>query len=196
MPLYLPELPLRPGPIRPLAGLTVAGCIRDAGPDAWGQRVILAERVGRLTTNSDTGDLSLLTYLLESGSDRIGALDFQTSARTYEARVTDATLQQLATAADLLDAGQSLPAALGMALLHGTSVGGARPKVLLNDGERKLIAKLSSSTDVYPVVKAEAVAMELARRVGLNVPQTEVIEVHGRDVLLVDRFDHSLQHLR
>lgn len=189
MPLYLPELPLRQGRIRPLDGLTVAGCIRDAGPDAWGQRVILAEHAGHLTADSDTDDLSLLTYLLESGSDRIGALDFQASATTYVARATDATLQELVTAADLLDTGQSLPPELGTALLHGTSVGGARPKVLLNDGDRRLIAKLSSSTDVYPVVKAEAVAMELARRVGLDVPQTEVIEALGRDVLLVDRFD-------
>lgn len=80
IPLYLPELPLRQGRIRPLDGLTVAGCICDAGPDAWGQRVILQRHSGYLTADSDTGDLSLLTYLLESGSDRIGALDFQTSA--------------------------------------------------------------------------------------------------------------------
>jgi serine/threonine-protein kinase HipA len=189
IPLYTPELPLRQGRIRPLAGLAVAGCIRDAGPDAWGQRVILAEQTGRLTADSDTRDLSLLTYLLESGSDRIGALDFQASATTYQARDTAATLEELMTAAELLEAGQPLPPALGTALLRGTSVGGARPKVLLNDGERRLIAKLSSSTDIYPVVKAEAVAMELARRVGLDVPPTEVTEVLGRDVLLVDRFD-------
>jgi serine/threonine-protein kinase HipA len=61
--------------------------------------------------------------------------------------------------------------------------------VLLNDGGRRLIAKLSSRSDPYPVVKAEAVAMELARRVGLDVAGTAVIEVLGHDVLLVDRFD-------
>lgn len=33
--LYEPELPLRAGPIEPVADLTVAGCLRDAGPDAW-----------------------------------------------------------------------------------------------------------------------------------------------------------------
>lgn len=36
--LYLPELPIRPGRLEPPAGMTVAGVIRDAGPDAWGQR--------------------------------------------------------------------------------------------------------------------------------------------------------------
>jgi serine/threonine-protein kinase HipA len=189
IPLYLPELPLRRGRIRPLDSLTVAGCIRDACPDAWGQRVILQRHTGHLTAGSDTGDLSLLAYLLESGSDRIGALDFQTSATAYEARTSRATLDELVTAAERLDAGLPVPPTLGTALLHGTSVGGARPKVLLNDGDRRLIAKLSSRSDPYPVVKAEAVAMELAQRVGLNVARTEVIETLGHDVLLVDRFD-------
>jgi serine/threonine-protein kinase HipA len=189
IPLYLPELPLRQGRIRPPDGLTAAGCIRDSGPDAWGQRVILQRRSGRLTADSDTGELGLLTYLLESGSDRIGALDFQASATAYEARTSEASLDEMVTAADRLDAGLPLPPALETALLHGTSVGGARPKVLLNDGDRRLIAKLSARSDPYPVVKAEAVAMELARRVGLDVALTEVTEVLGHDVLFVDRFD-------
>jgi serine/threonine-protein kinase HipA len=189
IPLYLPELPLRQGRIRPPDGLTVAGCIRDAGPDAWGQRVVLQRRSGPLTAGSDTGDLGLLTYLLESGSDRIGALDFQASATAYEPRASDATLDEMVTAAERLEAGLPLPPLLATALLHGTSVGGARPKVLLNDGDRRLIAKLSSRSDPYPVVKAEAVAMELARRVGLDAARTEVAEALGHDVLLVDRFD-------
>ena len=189
IPLYLPELPLRRGRIRPPDGLTVAGCIRDSGPDAWGHRVILLRRSGYLTADSDTGDLGLLAYLLESGSDRIGALDFQTSAINYEARISEATLDEMVTAADRLQSGLPLSPTLEIALLHGTSVGGARPKVLLNDGDRRLIAKLSSRSDPYPIVKAEAVAMELARRVGLDVALTEVTEALGHDVLLVDRFD-------
>ena len=46
IPLYLPELPLRTGAIEPLRGLTMAGCIKDAGPDAWGQRVIMQHLLG------------------------------------------------------------------------------------------------------------------------------------------------------
>lgn len=46
IPLYLPELPLRAGPIEPLGGLTVPGCIKDGGPDAWGQRVIMQHLLG------------------------------------------------------------------------------------------------------------------------------------------------------
>lgn len=189
--LYLPELPLRRGRQRPPDGLRVAGCIHDAGPDAWGQRVILQRIQGRITTDSDTADLSFLTYLLESGSDRIGGLDFQASPDTYVPRWGSASLQEMVQAADRLEAGEPFSRALGTALLHGSSIGGARPKVLLDDGDRKLIAKLSSRSDPYPVVKAEAVAMELAGRVGLDVAATEVTECLGHDVLLVERFDRT-----
>ena len=188
--LYEPELPLSAGPLRPARGLTIAGCLRDAGPDAWGQRVLLARFLGHLTGASDVSELSLLTYLLESGSDRIGALDFQDSPAEYVARsMSSATLEQLMNAASDIEKGRLLPPAIADALTRGTSIGGARPKALLTDAGRGMIAKFSSTTDIRPVVKAEAVAMELARRAGLNVPAVQVAEVAGKDVLLVDRFD-------
>ena len=193
-PLFLPELPLVRGPIRPEGGLSVASCIRDAGPDAWGQRVILARRVGHLNAEHDTGSLGLLSYLLESGSDRIGALDFQTSPTEYVPRTGHATLEELQTAAERLTAGEQLSPALAEALLRGTSIGGARPKALLHDdlGGRQLIAKFEVASDAFPVVKAEAVAMDLAARVGLNVARTELIECRGKSVLLVERFDRAV----
>jgi serine/threonine-protein kinase HipA len=189
--LYEPELPLRSGRIEPLDGLRIAGCVSDAGPDAWGQRVILRKRVGSESRNTDTADLNAITYLLDSGSDRIGALDFQRSATEYVPRESGGTLEELRSAAQRLEAGEPFSSALDEALLHGSSIGGARPKVLLNDGERKLIAKFASRHDPYPVVKAEAVAMELARRVGLNVAATEMTESLGHDVLLIERFDRG-----
>lgn len=190
MSLYEPELPLGPGPVRPVGDLTIAGCVRDAAPDAWGQRVILARYLGHLTGASDVSELSLLTYLLESGSDRIGALDFQDSPTEYVPRPTSsATLEQLMSAAADIENGRLLPPALAEALTRGTSIGGARPKVLPTDKGRELIAKLSSTADIRPVVKAEGVAMDLARRVGLNVAPVQVTEVAGKDVLLVERFD-------
>ncbi|HEU4907161.1 MAG TPA: HipA domain-containing protein [Solirubrobacterales bacterium] len=190
IPLYLPELPLRRGQIMPVVG-TVAGCIADAGPDAWGQRVILNHRIG--SGAADTAELSQLTYLLESGSDRIGALDFQASSTDYaprshgEARLSE--LSKLAEAARKVEEGVPLSPALDQALLHGSSIGGARPKVLLEDGARRLIAKFSSTTDTFPVVKGEFVAMELARRVGIDAAKVELTEALGKDVLLVERFD-------
>jgi serine/threonine-protein kinase HipA len=191
IPLYLPELPLRSGRISPLHDLSIASCLRDAGPDAWGQRVILVRRIGHLDPSSDTGALSVLTYLLESGSDRIGALDFQRASAQYVPRsVAHLTLAEMQLAADRLTAGETLAPVLAEALLRGTSIGGARPKVtLLDEAGQPVIAKLSTQSDTYAVVKFEAVAMALAGRVGIRTARTRLTECMGRDVLLVDRFD-------
>src|SRR5450756_872716 len=123
VPLYEPELPLVPGTPRPAGGLTIAGCLRDGGPDSWGQRVILSQHVSHLTGASDVGELSSLTYLLESGSDRIGGLDFQGSASEYVPRTnSSATLEQLMAAAADIEAGRILPLPLAEALTRGTSI--------------------------------------------------------------------------
>lgn len=187
--LYDPELPLRRGRIRPVAGLTIAGCLEDAGPDSWGQRINL-HRLG-LDARGDTAGLDPITYFLESGSNRIGALDFQASATDYEPRSGGGTLDEMVDAAARFDAGEEFSAEMHQALQGGTSLGGARPKVLLDGGDRQYIAKLSRPRDPYPVVKAEAVAMDLARRVGLDVANTSVTEALGHDVLLVERFDRT-----
>lgn len=191
IPLYTPELPLREGPIEPRRNLSLAGCLRDASPDAWGRRVILARRFGHLGSDTDTADLDELTYMLGSGSDRIGGLDFQIGSTEYVARDETAELAELIDAAEAIEAGRPLPPALGEALTRGTSIGGARPKVTLVDQGRHLIAKLSAGGDYYPVVRAEAAGMILARRAGLNVAACEVIRCAGRDVLLVERFDRT-----
>ena len=81
--IYEPELPLKAGVLPLHEGLSMPGCIRDAAPDAWGRRVIINKKLGRKGASTDTGELDELTYLLESGSDRIGALDFQCSPTEY-----------------------------------------------------------------------------------------------------------------
>jgi serine/threonine-protein kinase HipA len=188
--LFEPDLPLRRGPIEPLAGLTMAGCLRDAAPDAWGRRVILNRLTGLPGDTVDTAVLDDLTYLLESGSDRIGALDFQVSPTDYRPRSgRGATLEELVTAAERVDRGIPLTPDLDEALLHGSSLGGARPKALIDDVDRRFIAKLATSADSYSVVKAEFVAMRLAERVGLQVAPVRLARAAGKDVLLVERFD-------
>ncbi|WP_244193637.1 HipA N-terminal domain-containing protein [Pantoea cypripedii] len=86
IPIYLPELPLQSGVLPLLPGLTMPSAIRDSAPDAWGRRVIINRKLGVRGADTDTALLDELTYLLESGSDRIGALDFQRSATDYEPR--------------------------------------------------------------------------------------------------------------
>lgn len=184
IPIYEPELPLQSGTQQPEFG-PVAGCIEDAGPDSWGMRVIEHRR-----GTDATDDVGLLTYLLESSSDRTGGLDFQTSPNEYRPReLTGATLDELVDAARRLDEGLPLSPDLDAALLHGTSVGGARPKVLLDTDHGPAIAKLSSAADILPLVKVECLTMTLAARVGLDVASVELVTALGKDVLLVRRFD-------
>lgn len=188
--IWIPELPLGNSIIVPEAPHVIAGALRDAAPDQWGRRVVLYRQFDSGGSDVDTGDLDELTYLLLSGSDRIGALDFQASPTEYVPRIQqDASLVNLLNAAASLEQGVPLSAELEAGLRHGTSIGGARPKALLVDGGRKLIAKFSSSRDTINVVRGEFVAMRLAKLAGLSVANVELAEVEGKDVLLVERFD-------
>lgn len=190
MPIYEPELPLGSGPLPLLNDLNIPNCIRDAAPDAWGRRVIINRQLGRKGRDTDTADLDELIYLLESGSDRIGALDFQRSPTEYIPRSThNASLDELLESADRVEKGVLLTAELDQALFHGSSIGGARPKALIEDHGEKYIAKFSSSTDTYSVVKAEYIAMRLADLAGLDVAPVRMVKAAGKDVLLIERFD-------
>ncbi len=191
--IYEPELPLKAGALPLLNELSMPSCIRDAAPDAWGRRVIINKQLGRKGANTDTSELSELTYLLESGSDRIGALDFQRSPSEYVPRsATNVTLDELLESAERVEKGISLTPELDKALFHGSSIGGARPKALIEDqGDNKYVAKFSSSTDLHSVVKAEFVAMKLAALAGLNVAPVKMESAANKDVLLIERFDRK-----
>jgi serine/threonine-protein kinase HipA len=188
--IYAAELPLRRGLIPLLPGLVIPGCLRDAAPDAWGRRVILNKRFGRKAAGADPSALDELTYLIESGSDRIGALDFQLSPTQYEPRnASCASLEELAEAAGRVEKGIPLTDELAQVLHHGTSIGGARPKALVQGDSKKFVAKFSSSSDLYSVVKAEYIAMRLAAMSGLDVAPVSLGMAASKDVLLVERFD-------
>lgn len=190
VPLYLPELPLVAGAITPLPGLSMPSSLRDAAPDAWGRRVILNRLMGRQARDVDVDRIDELSYLLESGSDRIGALDFQASATNYAPRAAiGATLDELIQSAERVEAGIPLTPELDRALHHGSSLGGARPKALLTDGATRYVAKFPATGDVHDVVKAEYVAMRLAADAGLDVAPVRLVQAQGKDVLLVERFD-------
>ena len=192
IPIYEPELPLKAGTLPLLDGLSMPGCIRDAAPDAWGRWVIINKKLGLKGASTDTTVLDELTYLLESGSDRIGALDFQQSPSEYEPRIaTNVPLEELLDSAARVEKGIPLTPELDIALYHGTAIGGARPKALVEDNDKKYVAKFSSSTDLYSVVKAEFIAMRLADTVGLNVASVKLETAANKDVLLIERFDRE-----
>lgn len=199
IPIYEPELPLKAGVLPLLEGLSMPSCIRDAAPDAWGRRVIINKKLGRINHATDSNELGELTYLLESGSNRIGALDFQRSPSEYIPRSENPAsraeqniqLAELLESADRVEQGIPLTAELDQALLHGSSIGGTRPKALIEDQDTQYIAKFSSSSDLYSVIKAEFIAMRLATLAGVNAAPVKLVQAANKDVLLIERFDRQ-----
>ncbi|MGN0064849.1 MAG: type II toxin-antitoxin system HipA family toxin [Nocardioides sp.] len=209
VPLFTPELPLvagrfdpgRPGTLpdgsrntywrgspdpQSRSALDVHGCLRDSAPDAWGRRVINLAKA-----RDPEAVLDERTYWLDSNSDRIGALDFQLSPTDYVPRGGSASLEELQAMTARVEAGLPVPPDLLAAAGHGTSIGGARPKALLEDADGHHVAKFHSSTDVRPVVQAEAVAMLLAAEAGVEVAPVRVEMHQNRPALLVERFDRA-----
>lgn len=158
--------------------------IKDALPDSWGRRVLYHRH--------QTTSLSVLDMLLLSSSDRIGALHFQETSTQFEPCYENhASLEQLLEAANLIEQGQPVPKELEIALLHGTSIGGARPKALIEETNKKYIAKFSSSSDLFPIVQAEFATMWLAEKIGLHATPVKLVQIKGKFVLLIERFDRT-----
>jgi serine/threonine-protein kinase HipA len=177
-------MPLGPNPFTGRRAGALPGPIRDAGPDAWGRFVTEYRRGG--------AHLHEIDLLLTGDEDRIGALAFSNSATDYSAvEPRPVTLVDMEAAARGAQEGKPLPPALVDALLHGTSIGGARPKATVDIDGHHWIAKFSSTTDRYRVVRWEAATLTLARAAGIRVPSHRLEQVNARDVLLVERFDRD-----
>lgn len=169
------------------------GALRDASPDYWGRRVI--EKHAGLT------QLGEIDYLLHSPDDRAGALSFGRAVtppapiRTYNRTVDLARLQALA---DQLISEEISPdttpvelAQVQDLLLLGTSMGGARPKVVVEDEGQLWIAKFNRIDDPWNHARVEHAMLVLARECGLSTAESRLTDVAGRDVLLVKRFDRE-----
>ncbi len=167
------------------------GAIRDAMPDFWGRRVI--ERSAGLT------QLEEFDYLLQGADDRAGALGFGLNVeppapRRRFNRTLD--LERLQSAADAVIADD--PDLTGSAgrqveelLLLGTSMGGARPKAVVQDDHDLWLAKFNRHDDRWNYSRVEHGLLRLAQACGLNVADSRIETVVGRDMLLVRRFDRD-----
>jgi len=168
----------------------VFGALRDAGPDYWGRRVI-EKHTGKST-------LGEMDYLLESPDDRAGALGFGLNKvppaprRQFNKTLDLAKLQELADAL-IKDEIPSDPAApqVQELLLLGTSMGGARPKAVVQDDQGLWMAKFNRPDDRWNYARVEHAMLRLARQCGINVSESRIETVGGKDVLLVKRFDRE-----
>jgi serine/threonine-protein kinase HipA len=184
-PFHLP-LSERPMEFTRLKG--IPGALRDASPDAWGRRVIQAK------LQRPEATISEIDYLLSGPDDGAGNLRFGSTASALPAARPFNRTHQLAAlvhAAQKLEEDGRLPHEVLEQLEPGTSMGGARPKVTVEDGHEIWLAKLPERADRLNMQRIEYATLELARACGLNVCGTRLERVGKRDALLLLRFDRQ-----
>jgi serine/threonine-protein kinase HipA len=168
----------------------VFGALRDAGPDYWGRRVI--------EKYAGVPQLGELDYLLNSADDRAGALGFgpgqepPAPRRKFNQTLELAKLQEVAEALMRQEDVKTEEAAQVQDLmLLGTSMGGARPKTVVEDNEGLWVAKFNRPDDRWNNTRVERAMLELAKSCGISVATSRIETIGDKNVLLVKRFDRE-----
>ena len=183
------DLPLRGGECLPTEQASAAGAVDDARPDRWGERVIRhLDRPARL---------SLLEFLYFAGDERFGALGVSVSGQHYQPRRLGplpqlADVPQVAALVRQVLAGEPVAAAQRRLIAPGVSMGGARPKALLDMHGEPWVLKFAEPGDPIDMPLIEHAAMTLAARAGIQVASTLPICL-GPDghAVAVKRFDRA-----
>lgn len=166
-----------------------AGAVDDARPDRWGERVIRKFEA--------TPRLSILEFLLFAGDDRYGALGVSRHGEVYEPwrRGPAPQLESLAEMAEVVRkvlANEAVPEPQRRLVRPGASLGGARPKSLIDiEGEAWLV-KFSEGEEIdTPLI--EHATMTLACLCGVEVATTKALPVGAGHAVAVQRFDRAGQ---
>ncbi|ASI68660.1 phosphatidylinositol kinase [Diaphorobacter nitroreducens] len=192
VPLEPYELPLAPRRVQTVKLKGIFGTLRDASPDAWGRRII--------EKHTERTDLTEVDYLLHSPEDRAGALSFgRDKVPPAPIRKFNQVIQLealLAAAEQFMEdeaAGKpGVPEQMLELLQPGTSMGGARPKNVVEDAQGLWLAKFPDKGDKWNNARVEGAMLALAQECGLRVARHRIETVAGKDVLLVQRFDRTL----
>ncbi|MDQ2797609.1 MAG: type II toxin-antitoxin system HipA family toxin [Actinomycetota bacterium] len=195
-----PGLPLEAGVHQSTVGHPMFGAFADCAPDRWG-RTLVKRREATLARveGREPRSLGEVDYLLGVRDDlRQGALRFRRGDGPFEAiedhgvpALTD--LPELLSLAARAEANSADLPDLQRLVRVGSSLGGARPKAHVRDaGGTLAIAKFPSAAhDTWNVMAWEKVALELAAEAGITVPASILLNLAGRSVLVVDRFDRT-----
>jgi serine/threonine-protein kinase HipA len=179
-------------------GKPLFGAIGDSAPDRWGRALMRraerknAEREGRTPRTL----LEIDYLLLVADSIRQGALRFRDANTVEFLSNAQPVIPPLVDLPKLLSATQRVlkdtdsDDDLRLLLAPGSSLGGARPKAAVIDSDGSLaIAKFPHHGDEYNIELWSCVALELARKAGVNVPPHRMTTVLDQQVLIVTRFD-------
>lgn len=196
-----PAMPLTQGTLQTAVGLQMFRAFADSAPDRWGRRLIArAEQQRAAAERTTPRSLGEIDFLLGVRDDlRQGAVRFRdpTSGRFLAdadigvPALTD--LPRLVEAAAHLESDEETEAELRELLRVGSSLGGARPKAHVTDADgRVAIAKFPSALhDTWNVTAWEKVSLDLARNASIRVPQSRLLWLGKRSVVIVNRFDRE-----
>jgi serine/threonine-protein kinase HipA len=161
------------------------GVFDDSLPDGWGR--LLIDRM-LVQKSFDPAAVSLLDRLALVGSGGMGALEYRPEERLVTSDVTGGTDELAREVREILREREPSGKALYDLVQLAGSSGGARPKVLLKlDGDDWLV-KFPASNDPEDIGKQEYRYSEAARKAGLEIPETRLLE--GR-YFAVRRFDRQ-----
>ena len=187
-----PALPLQAGTFyasgREDARDALAGCFADASPDSWGRGLMIRALGGGLTefdylTRSDDATRQGALRFLGEDGEPISGIDPEVPRRMEIEALREVSARYERDPAGAEEAARVLAGAAG-------SLGGARPKANVTDGEALWIAKFTSVLDTKPVERVEVGTLALARLAGLRAAEAE-LALPGSDhpVALIKRFD-------
>jgi serine/threonine-protein kinase HipA len=191
-----PTLPLRAGTLHPGAKKAMFGTLGDSAPDTWGRSLMRrreqreADREGRQARRLHETD-----YLLGvSDETRLGGIRFfeDGAFQSPQAKGVPSTvaLGDRFQAAQRIERGKETDEDLMMIFAPGSSLGGARPKASVFDQHGNLsIAKFPKESDDYSVERWEAIAMDMAKAVGIEVAEHQLLQAAGHTIFLSRRFD-------
>jgi serine/threonine-protein kinase HipA len=194
-----PALPLVTGALQTPVGHALFGAFSDCAPDRWGRTLIKRAEIARAKlAGTAPHSMSEAEILLGVRDDlRQGALRFRHGGEGLFLAVEDSGAPILTDLPKLLEIAERAESDsadyedLKRLLRAGSSLGGARPKAHVVDAAGRIaIAKFpSASSDTWNVIAWEKVALDLARDAGIKVPDSQLIHIGARNVLVVDRFD-------
>ena len=179
------DLPLIDEEFLPAEKGVAVGAVDDARPDRWGERVIrFIDKPARL---------SLLEYLYFAGDDRFGALGVSTSANEYLPRRLGPlpTLKDADELHELIRKVQNnepVPPAQRRLITPGATMGGARPKGLIDIAGHQWVIKFSDG-DPADTPLIEHATMTLAQKAGIRTAQTMPVRLTHGHAVAISRFD-------
>jgi serine/threonine-protein kinase HipA len=175
---------------------TLFGALQDCGPDRWGR--ILIERAVRKKVLAQKPYRDIDYVLALDDAARIGALRFRLDGNGPFLAATSGKLPPLVRLNALLRATDAIHNEtetahdLRFLLGAGSPLGGARPKAAVSLADNRLaMAKFPKPDDTRDIAAGEILALNLARKAGIQVAEHRLVPAGAQSIAVITRFDRA-----